>query len=189
LVTGARGDWGVCLFVWDISNYLQIRLLHRHKRSRKGLTAYTSTVSASDDGVDISAWLIDREQEPPLLIQSWNFTGKKMFYHTHYLYMTSRTLFIICFNILEFEETSLKFWIHSVQTYAPKSQVIMVGTHIDDRSVTEAMMKSLVEKISGICRSLDFQNVVSIAFLSTKTGDGSDYLFDQIVRLTEVCCF
>lgn len=86
-------------------------------------------------GVDVSEW-----QFRPGLgrriyhFSIWDFGGQEEYYATHQCFLSQRSLYLLLFNLKEGVEgmKELRPWLNNIALRAPKSCIIIVGTHLDE---------------------------------------------------------
>lgn len=137
-------------------------------------------VTYSTDGIDISEWTPPRAPggTPPPTFSTWDFGGQQVFYPTHQLFLTSRSIYICVFDLCDVNLSRLDYWIKQVKYRAGNPKCFIVGTHIDDPKCTKAWMEGVEQKL-GIYRQLPF--VKSILFVSAKTGLGIAELTEGLI--------
>ena len=86
-------------------------------------------------GVDVSEW----HYRPALgrkifSFSIWDFGGQEEYYATHQCFLSQRSLYLLLFNLKEGEKgvQELKPWLNNIALRAPKSCIIIVGTHLDE---------------------------------------------------------
>ncbi len=69
----------------------------------------------------------------PVEFQTYDFGGQVVFYPTHQLFLTARSLYLVVFNVVEDDRTNIQYWLKQVKTSTKglEAPVIVVGTHID----------------------------------------------------------
>ncbi|XP_024943937.1 leucine-rich repeat serine/threonine-protein kinase 1 isoform X2 [Cephus cinctus] len=99
-------------------------------------TARGTTISTV--GVDIGDWLYEKKvrgQSPhgSVYFRTWDFGGQKEYYATHQYFLSKRSLYLVVWRITDgFKGVSEIFqWLVNIQSRAPNSPVIIVGTHYD----------------------------------------------------------
>ena len=86
-------------------------------------------------GVDIGKWSYQPRFsfKPRFFFSVWDFAGQEEYYATHQVFLSKRSLYLAVWNIEEGKEgiAELKPWLNNIILRAPKSQIIIVGTHLD----------------------------------------------------------
>ncbi len=69
----------------------------------------------------------------PVTFKTWDFGGQKEYYATHQYFISKRALYLVVWKLSEEEKgiTEIQNWLTNIQTRAPGSPVIIVGTHHD----------------------------------------------------------
>ena len=86
-------------------------------------------------GVDVSEWQFKPGLGRKIFNFSiWDFGGQEEYYATHQCFLSQRSLYLLLFNLKEGEEgvLELKPWLNNIALRAPKSCIIIVGTHLDE---------------------------------------------------------
>jgi serine/threonine protein kinase/GTPase SAR1 family protein len=65
--------------------------------------------------------------------RTWDFAGQREYYATHQYFLSRRALYLVCWKLTEEEKgiNEIHHWLSNIQTRAPGSPVIIVGTHQD----------------------------------------------------------
>ncbi len=86
-------------------------------------------------GVDVSEWVyrpsLGRKQ---FYFSIWDFGGQEEYYATHQCFLSQRSLYLLLFNLKHGEDgvNELKPWLNNIALRAPRSRIIIVGTHLDE---------------------------------------------------------
>jgi len=150
--------------------------------------------AVSTDGIDISEWSMNilHGMERSVKIANWDFAGnsavialvedffpgvsaikwlrnkipgQEIYYATHQLFLSERSVFLIVFNLASPMHNYIKFWsvfvhltpyaqaaltpslwlcrLESVHKRAPGSPVVLVGTHADDERCSEEYLETI----------------------------------------------
>jgi len=68
-------------------------------------------------------------------LKSWDFGGQQIYHATHQFFLTNRSLFLLVWNArLGHEQGRLYYWLDTIRARAPESPVLLVATHVDERS-------------------------------------------------------
>ncbi|KYN26991.1 Leucine-rich repeat serine/threonine-protein kinase 1, partial [Trachymyrmex cornetzi] len=69
----------------------------------------------------------------PVYFRTWDFGGQREYYATHQYFLSKRSLYLVVWRITDgFKGVSEIFqWLVNIQSRAPNSPVIIVGTHYD----------------------------------------------------------
>ncbi|KAI6646758.1 Leucine-rich repeat serine/threonine-protein kinase 1-like [Oopsacas minuta] len=70
---------------------------------------------------------------PTITFYTWDFAGQEEYYATHQCFLTYRSLYLLLWNASKDREgiKNLAFWLHNIQSRAPGSPVIIIGSHAD----------------------------------------------------------
>lgn len=147
--------------------------------------ASNESVPLLTDGIDITDWDVDTDSKEVdrITLNAWDFAGQEVYYTTHQFFLTSRSIYLVVFNLVEpdHEKWKINYWLQSIRTRAPKSPVMLVGTHSDDPSVTDEFCQSIAPELSSYAKK--FSNVKSIKYLSNKDGNGFESFKDALLEL------
>jgi len=137
----------------------------------------------STHGIDIQNHKIKQKgKEFELDISVWDFAGQHEYYNNHHHFLSTRSLFLVCWRIDEGEKglDGLKFWLKSLKfhlnknnldknTNKPPYSIFIVGTHLDHYSVKqdEQSVKERKEKIQEILTELDIKFGIEIIEVSS----------------------
>ena len=85
-------------------------------------------------GVDIGEWSYHPRLFTPIFTFSvWDFAGQEEYYATHQVFLSKRSLYLAVWNVMDEKDgiAELKPWLNNIILRAPKSQIVIVGTHLD----------------------------------------------------------
>ena len=130
-------------------------------------------------GVDISEWShrLSWSRKPKFHFSVWDFAGQEEYYATHQVFLSKKSLYLAVWNILD-ERTGmeeLRPWINNIISRAPKSRIIIVGTHCD-RLIAQSSKDQANAKCAEYERYLNqiiehnivSKNIVKIMFVGLK---------------------
>jgi len=137
----------------------------------------------STHGIDIQNYKIKpKGKEIELDISVWDFAGQHEYYNNHHHFLSTRSVFLVCWKINEGEKglEGLKFWLKSLKfhlsnnnldknTNKPLFSIFIVGTHLDHYSINqdEQSVKERREKIKKILKELDIKLRIEIIEVSS----------------------
>jgi len=137
----------------------------------------------STHGIDIQNHKIKpKGKEIELDISVWDFAGQHEYYNNHHYFLSTRSLFLVCWKMDEGEKglEGLKFWLKSLKfhlgngsldknTNKPLFSIFIVGTHLDHYSINqdEQSIKKRKEKIQEILNELDIKFPIEITEVSS----------------------
>ena len=113
-------------------------------------------------GVDVSEW----RYRPGLLLGKsfyfsiWDFGGQEEYYATHQCFLSQRSLYLLLFNLKHGRKgvQELKPWLNNIALRAPKSCIIIVGTHLDEVKQEErGDVHRLLEMASDLAKDYNKQ--------------------------------
>jgi internalin A len=122
------------------------------------------------EGLDIKSWFLNINDQS-IKLGLWDFGGQEIYYATHQLFLTRRTLYILVLNSrLSEEENRIEYWLKLIETFGDQSPVIIVGNKRDEQPL-DINRKALLEK---------YPNIKDIFEVSCLTGEGIHTLRDFI---------
>jgi len=94
-------------------------------------------------GIEKRTWVMERSEKEPVNLLTYDFAGQEEYYITHHLFLGSRVLYILAFDLNKYKasllDQQIMLWWNSIQdrvcdvksndSKTPK--VIIVGTHAD----------------------------------------------------------
>lgn len=119
-------------------------------------TARGTTISTV--GVDIGDWIYEKKvrgqsSHGPVYFRTWDFGGQREYYATHQYFLSKRSLYLVVWRIIDgFKGVSEIFqWLVNIQSRAPNSPVIIVGTHYDiSYEHSEALQQYIRDKFINV---------------------------------------
>ena len=82
---------------------------------------------------------------PEVNLLLYDFAGQQEYYVTHHLFLTSRALYILAFDLSKYSKASfsdqIQFWVNTIQDRVPRAKLIIVGTHADAMDESAAFAK------------------------------------------------
>lgn len=119
-------------------------------------TARGTTISTV--GVDIGDWVYEKKvrgqsSHGAVYFRTWDFGGQKEYYATHQYFLSKRSLYLVVWRITDgLKGVSEIFqWLVNIQSRAPNSPVIIVGTHYDvSNEQSEIMQQYIRDKFINV---------------------------------------
>ncbi|KZC04554.1 Leucine-rich repeat serine/threonine-protein kinase 1 [Dufourea novaeangliae] len=119
-------------------------------------TARGTTISTV--GVDIGDWIYEKKMRGQsshgtVYFRTWDFGGQREYYATHQYFLSKRSLYLVVWKITDgFRGVSEIFqWLVNIQSRAPNSPVIIVGTHYDiSNEHTETLQQYIRDKFINV---------------------------------------
>ncbi|XP_052829384.1 leucine-rich repeat serine/threonine-protein kinase 1 [Octopus bimaculoides] len=148
-------------------------------------------------GIDMEKVILDKPTKGPITFRTWDFGGQREYYATHRYFLLKRSLYLVIWKISDGEEgvNGMLQWLINIQSQAPGSSVIIIGTHLDvlknrstrgsfPKDFEETMMKLIEERYMvpepdkcGLPIVIDAWNVSNI------TGNNVKKLLQRIYDL------
>lgn len=127
-------------------------------------------------GIEIHTLELSHPSEASVTMQlnTWDFGGQAIYHATHQFFLTNRALFLLVWNArLGFETSKLYYWLDTLQALAPKSPILLVATHIDEREANLPLveLRHKYPQIIGQCE------------ISNKTAQGIEALRQTITEV------
>ncbi|CAF0874165.1 unnamed protein product, partial [Brachionus calyciflorus] len=125
-------------------------------------------------GIDINEWTYERPKNAkpiqeyfnvymeqnsknfgPITFRTWDFAGQKEYYTTHQYFISKRAIYLVCWKMTEEEKgiNEIHHWLSNIQTRAPGSPCIIVGTHQDQlvklknyKDISNSLQRKIYEK-------------------------------------------
>eukprot|EP01127_Copromyxa_protea_P014151 TRINITY_DN389_c1_g1_i1.p1 TRINITY_DN389_c1_g1~~TRINITY_DN389_c1_g1_i1.p1 ORF type:complete len:2271 (-),score=715.31 TRINITY_DN389_c1_g1_i1:92-6904(-) len=153
-----------------------------------------------------------KDQNRRLVINFWDFAGQEIYLATHPFFLSERCVYVVCFNInSEVETARIGPWLKTIKFYAPKSPILIVGTHLDTvkkgkKDKIELVKEEINEKFStfkmltgvfgvGIYSQLNVQplldHILETALAQpwyTNAPRGSDLIAEDFFQLNQSLC-
>ena len=108
-------------------------------------------------GVDVSEWLYKPSLgKRPYHFSIWDFGGQEEYYATHQCFLSQRSLYLLLFNLKHGDKgvQELKPWLNNIALRAPRSCVIIIGTHLDEVEDDErGEVDKLLQKVGDVAGS------------------------------------
>ena len=169
-------------------------LSHLKYNSAKCIGAKTgkvdTSVNLSTDGIDIQEIRIKKERqekgsEKEFIFNTWDFGGQVVFYPTHQFFLSSGAIYLIIFDISNFKQQRIEYWMKQLkQMNGESSVIIMVGTHADQckeeevSAISEKLLQAFPKRLFPA-----FQNI--IIPVSCKNGTGIKQLKETLLQLAD----
>ena len=148
------------------------------KNKTKKMFSRRNTKTLSTDGLDINNWQPDSSVE----FQTWDFAGQQVFYPTHQFFLSSRSIYIVTFNVVNLNASRPKYWIRQISAVTRDNPpIFLVGTHIDDPSCNEVVLSTVKNKMQNLI-NFKRHNIIDCLFISSKTGEGIKELTNHLIN-------
>jgi GTPase SAR1 family protein len=114
----------------------------------RGFTSGTSE-RIPTDGIDMKQWK-SKEMENTV-VYFWDFAGQELYYATHHFFLKESNINFIVFDCTKsLEENRLVFWLNSVQSMAPGSQIMLIGSFKDKLKDEKRDIEALSNEINKL---------------------------------------
>ncbi|KAL5014229.1 hypothetical protein ScPMuIL_008499 [Solemya velum] len=129
------------------------------------------------DGIDIENWEVDvGDNKEPLVYSVWDFAGQTVYYNTHQFFLSNRAVYLLLWNVrLGYDHAGLDFWLNSIACHAPKSPILVVGTHVDKVAKSKIPTEELQR-----C----YPQIAAFHYVSSYSGTGIDALKGSLLHIT-----
>ena len=98
------------------------------------------------------------EEDINIHLKAWDFGGQSIYHATHQFFLSNRSLFIVVWNPrMGYEQCKLFYWLDTIKSLAPDSPVMIVATHIDERTA-DLPYDELVERYPNIAGEWSVSN-------------------------------
>ena len=122
---------------------------------------YESTV-----GVEVREWFYKPHLgKRPFHFSIWDFGGQEEYYATHQCFLSQRSLYLLLFNLKHGDKgvQELKPWLNNIALRAPRSCVIIVGTHLDEVEDDErGEVDKILQKVGDVAITYKNLQVVEV---------------------------
>ena len=140
-------------------------------------------VNLSTDGIQISR-SIKLTSNSNIRFNAWDLGGQEIFYPTHQFFLTSNSIYLLVFNIVELNEGRMEYWMRLIKTLSQNSKrapIFIVGTHADHPSlIGNEELQNRLQKVSSLFSTSSFRGLQSIHSVSCKSGIGIPELKERI---------
>ena len=117
---------GVDLFEWTYERKPLRGLKDRERSlSRTRVSAFQAAPNSTMN--------FEGENIGPITFRTWDFGGQREYYATHQYFLSKRSIYLVVWKITDGERgvDGLHSWLLNIQSRAPNSPVIIIGTHFD----------------------------------------------------------
>ena len=117
---------------------MKLMLIGYANRGKSTLVARLQGKEYADEwtvGVDVSEWWYRPSVgRRAFHFSIWDFGGQEEYYATHQCFLSQRSLYLLLFNLLHGDKgvEELRPWLNNIALRAPRSCVIIIGTHLDE---------------------------------------------------------
>ena len=139
-------------------------------------------------GIDLTEWSYSPSMlsKQKFTFQIWDFGGQKEYYATHQCFLSTRSLYIVVWRVIDGEAgiEELKMWLDNIAARAPQSPVLIVGTFLDKLSreqrqskFSEHLQDKVIEMVTHTprYRNVQVKAVVNVS-CAKESRENIDYL-------------
>jgi GTPase SAR1 family protein len=139
----------------------------------------------STDGIEIGSWNTGKGKNLVSFI-TLDFGGQEIFYPTHQFFLTSRCVYIIAFRVDKDDYMDrVMYWVRTIEQsvqYSSSPPIVLVGTHRDDPSVTEARLAAIHAELEVVARKCRL--IKDILFVSCTKGTNIQQLKGTLMQVS-----
>jgi hypothetical protein len=103
------------------------------------------------DGIDIKWWR--PVQGEGMMFCAWDYAGQIVYYATHQFFVSHRAMILLVCRLTAYNEEELLAWVESLQSRAPGSKLLLVGTHLDECAQKGVDADDVLERAEGAVKS------------------------------------
>ncbi len=167
--------------------------IYEKPKQKSGSTSSSNLAHPGPSGSNMSQYLYIYQMENPatgnkslgpITFRTWDFAGQKEYYTTHQYFISKRALYLVCWKLTEEEKgiNEIQHWLSNIQTRAPGSPVIVVGTHQDQlaklknyKEISNHLQRCIYERFVQVNSESDsssaaFPPIMASIEVSSKTG-------------------
>ena len=146
------------------------------------------------------------EGKQKVTCEAWDISGDIQYSATRNFFLTSKAIYILCFNLTEVNEDKICCWLQLIQTMCKTttsdqqssnfnvntsadsfiSPVFLVGTHLDDKKANRNYIEELESNLTELFPKICFRGFQGLFPVSCKTGEGVKELINSIGRLVKL---
>ena len=154
---------------------------------------------------------VSQQPTQELTFNAWDMGGQSVYYPTHTLFLTLRSVYIVVFNVntlmhavskgggvevgaSDTGEARVSYWLQKIRNLSVNSverkhaPVFLVGTHVDQLQGTETqtqeqLLAELKKKLQLRYPKQRFPGLEGIALVSCKTGEGIQELKEKMIEV------
>ena len=149
---------------------MKLMLLGKQNRGKTTLVARLQGLDVGQNqstvGVDISEWhYAGGFSRRKYQFSIWDFGGQEEYYATHQCFLSQRSMYLLLWNVKHGEEgiKELKPWLDNIALRAPRSCVLIVGTHLDEVDDSErSQIDGLLAKVASLAAKYTNSNKLII---------------------------
>ncbi|XP_023930801.1 leucine-rich repeat serine/threonine-protein kinase 1 [Lingula anatina] len=117
----------------------------------------------------------DKKNLPNVEIAVWDCAGQEDFYTTHQCFVTPNALYLVVWKLVLHEQgvDNIRQWLLNIESRAPGSTVIIVGTHLDqlDKGKRADKIVELTDRIQQLYGSHGYPKIAHVQAVSSTSKD------------------
>ena len=156
-------------------------------KTKKGKVKCKENISTN--GIEIHEGLsFQSKSENNVLFNAWDFGGQEIFYPTHQFFLTKHAVYVIVFNLANYQMERIEYWLWQIRVIAANSNstpIFLVGTHMDSPKVCQEALAVIKKDLSKKFPNQRFHGMQGVHFVSCKTGQGIPELRECIVDVVK----
>ena len=133
--------------------------IYEKQKLKSSSASSSSSTQNSSNSSFINLHNTVQKQFGPITYRVWDFAGQREYIAIHQYFISKRALYLVCWKLTEEEKgiNEIHSWLLNIQTRAPGSPVIIVGTHQDQL----AKLKNYKE-ISNFLQRIIFERFIRL---------------------------
>lgn len=105
------------------------------------------------------------------------------YYPTHQFFLTTRSVYLLIFNLVDISASRLEYWLKALKLRASTAPVVLVGTHLDDKRVSDKKVhREILNEMKRKYQSR-FPMIKDYFAVSSKNGKGLKELKARLISL------
>ena len=149
---------------------MKLMLVGKQDRGKTTLVARLQGLDVGQNqstvGVDVSEWhYAGGFSRRKYQFSIWDFGGQEEYYATHQCFLSERSMYLLLWNVKHGEDgiKELKPWLDNIALRAPRSCVLIVGTHLDEVDDNErSQIDGLLAKVANLAAQYTNSNKLII---------------------------
>ena len=164
------------------------------RRRKRKQTSVDSTDTIATDGIDIHEVIVPLSESKDMTWDCWDYAGQEIYYTTHQFFLSPRSVYLVCYNLLDRNLSKIEYWINSIHARARGSPIFLIGTHWDDKDITPEYQEEFTNNLITTIKPERFKNlgiksIRGIYCVGSKKRVGIKELMDGITNEIIRCKF
>ena len=164
---------------------MKLMLVGKQDRGKTTLVARLQGLETGQNqstvGVDISKWsYAGGFNRRKYQFSIWDFGGQEEYYATHQCFLSERSMYLLLWNVKHGKEgiRELKPWLDNIRLRAPRSCVLIVGTHLDEvedaeRPMVDKLLMEVGELAEKYSPKLHIPEVLAVGLMNRLENIGA----------------